>query len=196
MGGEPTFVSVDDRDGAEWNTEALGPTKRRRAAELLAAAESALRATGLLHFGQGKWYPGEQLPRWSLNAFWRADGEPIWSNPALFADERVDYGATEIQALAFLAGRGASAWACRPQHIFPAYEDTLYYLWRERRLPSNVDPFDSQPRGRAGARAPAQACFRQGSNKSPGTCCPSRATGSGRQRWQTGPWFLRDERCT
>ena len=28
MGGEPTFVSIDDLDGDEWNTAALGPTKR------------------------------------------------------------------------------------------------------------------------------------------------------------------------
>ena len=42
---------------------------------------------GLLHYGQGKWYPGEQLPRWSLNLFWRKDGEPVWTHPALFASE-------------------------------------------------------------------------------------------------------------
>ena len=35
MGGEPTFVAIDDRDGAEWNTAALGPTKRALAGELL-----------------------------------------------------------------------------------------------------------------------------------------------------------------
>ena len=33
QGGEPTFVSVDDRDGAEWNTDAMGPDKRRLAAD-------------------------------------------------------------------------------------------------------------------------------------------------------------------
>ena len=27
-GGEPTFVSIDDMDGAEWNIAAVGPTKR------------------------------------------------------------------------------------------------------------------------------------------------------------------------
>ena len=33
MGGEPTFVSMDDMDGDEWNTEAMGPNKRRLAGE-------------------------------------------------------------------------------------------------------------------------------------------------------------------
>ena len=35
MGGEPTFVSIDDMDGAEWNIEALGAHKRERAEVLL-----------------------------------------------------------------------------------------------------------------------------------------------------------------
>ena len=87
QGGEPTFVSIDDRDGAEWNTEALGPNKRALADELLLKLKARYAPQGLLHFGQGKWYPGEQLPRWSLNAFWRKDGEPLWTDPALFAQE-------------------------------------------------------------------------------------------------------------
>ena len=75
QGGEPTFVSVDDRDGAEWNTEAMGPTKRLLSADLMDKLRLKYGDGGLLHYGQGKWYPGEQLPRWSLNLYWRKDKE-------------------------------------------------------------------------------------------------------------------------
>src|SRR6478752_2516760 len=92
MGGEPTFVSLDDPDGAEWNTAALGPTKRLLAANLYRRLKEKYAPTGLAHFGQGKWYPGEPLPRWSLNCFWRKDGEPIWQTPELFADEKSGSG--------------------------------------------------------------------------------------------------------
>jgi uncharacterized protein (DUF2126 family) len=74
QGGEPTFVSVYDREGAEWNTAALGPTKRGFANELVQRLRARYGEGGFLHFGQGKWYPGEQLPRWALSIFWRADG--------------------------------------------------------------------------------------------------------------------------
>jgi transglutaminase-like putative cysteine protease len=74
MGGEPTFVSVTDQDAAEWTTAALGPTKRVRAAQLLWRLKAHFGANGFVHFGQGKWYPGEQLPRWALGCYWRADG--------------------------------------------------------------------------------------------------------------------------
>jgi uncharacterized protein (DUF2126 family) len=77
MGGEPTFVSARDRDGAEWNTDALGPTKRGWPPTGAQAARTLWRG-GFLHFGQGKWYPGEQLPRWALSICWRADGQPCW----------------------------------------------------------------------------------------------------------------------
>jgi uncharacterized protein (DUF2126 family) len=87
MGGEPTFVSVDDMDGAEWNTEALGPEKRRLAGVLFRKLANRFAQGPLLHFGQGKWYPGEQLPRWALGCHWRKDGEPIWRDPALTALE-------------------------------------------------------------------------------------------------------------
>ena len=111
MGGEPTFVSVDDRDGAEWNIDALGPTKRGFATELVHRLRAKYAQGGFLHFGQGKWYPGEQLPRWALTIGWRADGQPCWHDPSLFADEREIHRYTTDDAKAFMdALTGAWAW--------------------------------------------------------------------------------------
>jgi uncharacterized protein (DUF2126 family) len=193
QGGEPTFVSIDDRDGAEWNTEAMGPTKRLLSADLMARLRAKYGQGGFLHYGQGKWYPGEQLPRWSLNLFWRRDGEPLWTHPELFADEKRDDGVTEVRAKAFLYGV-ARRLRVDTKHVFPAHEDVWYYLWRERKLPSNVDPFDarlSDPLERERVRK----VFDQGLDKIVGHVLPLARATSGRERWQTGSWFLRDERC-
>src|SRR5215469_1458800 len=92
MGGEPTFVSIDDMDGAEWNTIAVGPNKRRLADGLMKRLKGRFTKGGLLHYGQGKWYPGESLPRWAFGCYWRKDGQPIWLEERLFAHESTDYG--------------------------------------------------------------------------------------------------------
>ena len=190
MGGEPTFISVDDRDGAEWNTEAMGPDKRRLGLNLLLRLKQKYAAKGLVHLGQGKWYPGEPLPRWSLSCFWRRDGEPVWENAALCADESRDYGASAEQAALFLRTLAAQL-GLDAKLVFPAYEDTWYYLWRERKLPSNVDPFDSRlddPLERTRLRK----MFHHGLGKEAGYVLPISKNEKG---WQTGAWFLRDERC-
>lgn len=195
MGGEPTFVSVDDRDGEEWNTTALGPTKRGFATELVQKLRAKYGNGGFLHFGQGKWYPGEQLPRWALSVVWRTDGEPCWNNPALFADEREPGGYTEqdaqrfIHALTARLGLGA-------QYIQPGYEDVWYYLWRERRLPANVDPFDARLDDEM-ERERLRRVFMHGLDKVVGYVLPLKrewSVGLGGPAWVTGPWFFRDER--
>ncbi len=192
QGGEPTFVSVDDREGAEWNTEALGPAKRLLSLSLMDRLRAQYGAGGLLHHGQGKWYPGEQLPRWSLNWYWRKDGEPMWAHPELLANDQSHCGATEHHALALLRGV-ARHLGLDVRHVFPAFEDAWYYLWRERKLPINVDPFDARLADPL-ERARLAQLFGQGLDKVVGQVLPvARAPGS--KHWHSSPWFLRGERC-
>ncbi len=143
MGGEPTFVSIDDMDGEEWQTAAVGPTKRRLAHDLLRRLRARFGAGGVLHFGQGKWYPGEQLPRWAMTNYWRKDGEPIWHDDSLLADSEKDYGHTADDARRF-GKLLAKALGVNPEHVIDGFEDAMYYMWRERRLPADVSVRDSK----------------------------------------------------
>ncbi|MCC9645516.1 transglutaminase family protein [Rubrivivax sp. JA1029] len=195
MGGEPTFVSVDDRDGAEWNTDALGPTKRGLATELVHRLRAHYGEGGFLHFGQGKWYPGEQLPRWALTIAWRADGQPCWHDASLFADERDTHAYTVADAERFGAAL-ARRLGLDPKWLMPGHEDAWYYLWRERRLPSNVDPFDSRLDDEL-ERARLRRVFSAGLDAVTGYALPLRRewfAGAAGPEWISGPWFLRDER--
>jgi len=140
MGGEPTFVSVDDMHGAEWNVAALGPTKRKLASDLLKRLKARFAPGALLHYGQGKWYPGEPLPRWALSCYWRVDGKPIWQDANLVADEAVEYGYRGTDAEK-LTKRVAERLGIAPDFVLPAYEDPWQSLMEEQRLPVNVDPF-------------------------------------------------------
>lgn len=190
MGGEPTFVGVDDRDAEEWNTAALGPTKRLLAADLLWRLRRHYAPTGVVHFGQGKWYPGEQLPRWALSCYWRKDGEPAWHDTSLYADERKDYGLTADDAERFLRTVAARI-RVTDDHVVPGYEDTFYYLWRERRLPVNVDPFEARLDDEL-ERDRLRKVFEAGLSAVVGHVLPLARGHDG--TWRTGPWRLRGER--
>lgn len=139
MGGEPTFVSVDNMDAPEWNMDADGKQKRKLAGELMRRLRDNFAPGGLLYLGQGKWYPGEPLPRWQLAAFWRKDGEPAWKNPALQADEGKDYGFTREHAERFILEL-AKRLGLNGKYILPGYEDPFHYLLQEGLLPNNLDP--------------------------------------------------------
>ena len=88
MGGEPTFVSIDDPDGPEWNFTATSPKKRILSDTLLKRLRGKFAPGSLVHYGQGKWYPGESLPRWAFGCYWRKDGQPIWQRDELIAGRR------------------------------------------------------------------------------------------------------------
>ena len=143
MGGEPTFVSVEDMDGAEWNVDAVGPNKRRIAADLVDRLMRRFAPGGVLHFGQGKWYPGESLPRWALNAYWRRDGDAIWANGEYLAREDKDYGFGPPEAKRFMEGL-ATKLGIDPKLVRGAFEDPWHYIELERKLPANLDPRDNK----------------------------------------------------
>jgi len=208
MGGEPTFVATENRDAAEWNTAALGPTKRAHAVTLVEKLRAEYAPGGFLHVGQGKWYPGEQLPRWAMGIYWRTDGKPCWQDQALLADERSPTHCTSADAERFTR-RLAQELGLTDAFIEPGYEDTLYYLWRERKLPVNVDVFDAKL-GDELERARLRRVFDRGLDAVTGWLLPLQAgpradaprTEPGQPpavssldtAWSTGPWFFRDGR--
>jgi uncharacterized protein (DUF2126 family)/transglutaminase-like putative cysteine protease len=191
MGGEPTFVGIDDRDAAEWNTEALGHRKRLRAVDLLKRLRDRFGPQGLLHFGQGKWYPGESLPRWHYGCYWRRDGEPIWTDPGLVAEENIAYGYTSTDSARFITLL-AEILGVDPKYAIPGYEDAWYYMWRERRLPANVDPLKSNLED-AEERVRLARVFEQKLGSVVGHALPLRRAFGPGSPWETGPWFLRKE---
>ncbi|MEO8259833.1 MAG: transglutaminase family protein [Acidobacteriota bacterium] len=192
MGGEPTFVATTDRDAEEWNTAALGPTKRARAVDLLHRLKQRYGADGFLHFGQGKWYPGEPLPRWALACYWRADGEPTWTDAHLFADEDQPDGYAAADAERFITALAAQL-GVTAAHAQAGYEDVWYYLWRERQLPANVDPFEARLDDEL-ERERLRRVFTQGLAAVVGYALPIRRVGGQDGRWVSGRWFLRSER--
>jgi uncharacterized protein (DUF2126 family)/transglutaminase-like putative cysteine protease len=193
MGGEPTFVSIDDRDAPEWNTAALGPTKRAFADRLLRRLWARFAPAGVLHHGQGKWYPGEPLPRWAFSCYFRRDGEPIWHEPALLAREDPTRATDPVAAEGFIQSL-ARRLEVAPEFVQPAFEDVYYYLWRERRLPTNVDVLASRLEDPI-ERARLARVFAAGLGSVAGYVLPLQANSDGGETtWQSSRWSLRGDR--
>jgi uncharacterized protein (DUF2126 family) len=139
MGGEPTFVSTENPDAAEWNVAADGEHKRHLSNVLFHKLKNEFGNGALMQYGQGKWYPGEPLPRWKLACYWRKDNEPVWHNDALMADISKEYGLDVNDAERFM-GLLTKELCIDPKNITPTYEDPFYFIWEESKTPINIDP--------------------------------------------------------
>lgn len=193
QGGEPTFVSSDDMDSAQWNTDALGEDKLRLAKDLLIRLREQFAPDGLLHYGQGKWYPGEEVPRWALGCFWRTDEQPLWRNSKYLArvDKDYGFGVKEAENFAKILSERAGVAA---KYLLPAYEDTVYYLWREQTLPENVDPLKADLTDSLERKRLAKL-LELGLHKPVGFCLPL-GWNYQTQQWRTSPWPLRRDTLT
>ncbi|WP_131195301.1 DUF2126 domain-containing protein [Lichenihabitans psoromatis] len=199
MGGEPTFVSTEDYEAAEWNGDAIGPTKRGLADTLIRKLRRRFGPGGLLHHGQGKWYPGESLPRWAFGLYWRRDGKPIWRNPDLLARESVagktseTTGGTATIAAAETVLRALTTRLGLPQDcVQPAFEDPAVWIMTESALPENVDALDSKLDS-AEARARIARVFSRGLREPAGYVLPLAHRGDDDGTWMTERWITRRE---
>jgi uncharacterized protein (DUF2126 family) len=193
MGGEPTFVSIDDMESPEWNIAAIGPTKRALADELIRRLRTRFAAGGLLHYGQGKWYPGETLPRWAFGLYWRKDGVPVWKNADLIA--KFDSSGTAGIADAERLAKGvAERLGLSAKYVMPAYEDPVHWMEREAALPANVAPSDSRLADPE-ARARIARVFDHGLNVPRGHVLPIQRfhpdASRHPSRWRSERWKLR-----
>jgi uncharacterized protein (DUF2126 family)/transglutaminase-like putative cysteine protease len=191
MGGEPTFVSIDDYEAPEWNTAAVGHHKLDRSVALAKAMMSRCGFGSLLHCGQGKWYPGESLPRWAQTIYWRKDRQPIWENVKLLADPDKNLKHTWKDADRFIKSVTFHLGA-KKEHITSAYEDPLYYVWKEGRLPPNVTAIDNKLKSEED-RERMRRVFENGLESPVGFILPIERIWDekGRPLWQSGLWLLR-----
>jgi len=193
MGGEPTFVSTTNRDGLEWNFTALSPEKQLKGEKLLKRLRDRYSTGALLHYGQGKWYPGEPLPRWAYGCYWRKDGEPIWTREDLVAETGVNYKVTSEDSGHFLR-KLADRLNVDPKYVRDGYEDIYHYLIEEARLPYNVSAFDSKIKTEEDRKRLAKV-FAQGLDAVVGHALPLlRATWLPDQPWKSTTWQLRTDR--
>jgi uncharacterized protein (DUF2126 family) len=191
MGGEPTFVSIDDFESPQWNTDAVGPAKRDLADQLIKRLMARFAPNGLLHHGQGKWYPGESLPRWTFSLFWRKDGKSIWQDTSLIAPEKSDkkVGPEDAQALLETIADELSVGA---KMVIPVFEDPAEWILKESNLPDNVTPENSKLKDPE-ERSRIARVFDRGLTTPSGFALPIQAwqTRATKTRWISEVWELR-----
>ncbi len=186
IGGEPTFVSATDSESDQWNTAADGKDKRQKADELARRLAKEFGHGTLLQKTQGKWYPGEELPRWQYNLIWRKDGKKLWSDPALLNENKKT---STVETAKKFADELSKQLQMKPDAFFPAYEDPLYGLWREASLPKDydIDPGDMSTKEQ---RQKVVASFDAKKSSEPvGYVVPLDRFGDD-QFWSTSPWPL------
>lgn len=188
MGGEPTFVSIDDMESSQWNTAALGDDKLRLAKDLLLRLRDRFAPNGLLHYGQGKWYPGEEIPRWALGCFWRTDGAPLWHNVNLLARVNKDYGFGVKEAETF-AKELTKNLGLSEKYLNTAFEDVLHYLDKEEQLPVNLNPLEHDLTDDSERKRLAKL-LRRGLNTATGFVLPV-CWDHRNNRWKSSAWEFR-----
>jgi len=189
MGGEPTFVSIDDMESAQWNTAALGADKLRLAKTLLMRLRDHFAPHGLLHYGQGKWYPGEEIPRWALGLYWRKDGEPLWKKPQFLARIDKDYQ-HDLETAKTFAQELTQLLGLDTDFAQPAYEDGLHYLQQTENLPANIDVLASKVMESDLARKRLSRLLEKGFENPAGFVLPLRWNSNG-GGWYSCHWEMR-----
>lgn len=185
MGGEPTFVSIDDMESPEWNTDADGEHKRTLAADLSKRLLNEFGPGGFLHHAQGKWYPGEPLPRWSTELCWRKDGRKIWFDHSLLAALSDNISIPENADVLFLETL-TKYLRISDKHIIPTYEDAFYFLWEQGKLPVDFNPGEDEDSSLAEKKI--AEILKSGTSKAVGYVLPLNKT---RDDWFSSAWTFR-----
>ena len=200
IGGEPTFIADCDFEAPEWNGEAVGPTKAAYADKLIRMLREKFAPGSLLHHGQGKWYPGESLPRWGYSLYWRKDGVPVWWDSSLIAgesppSEETKGGKPEIEttiAESFLL-EAAVGLGIESEFVQPVFEDAVEWIVKEAELPDNTSPTDPKLDDPE-VRERFMRTFQRGLSTPAGYVLPvqrAQAAASKMPRWKSEQWKVR-----